>query len=108
MTERIERTKWLTPGLLIQVATTLIMLGGSWGIMSNRIEVVLAQNNRMEQQIADLRGDIRTLQNAQNDVVRAQEQMAALKDRILNLERFQSDQVSYNTRFLSAISRIER
>ena len=104
-----ERAKqWLTPGLIIQLATTLIMLGGSWGIMSNRIEVVLQQNQRMENQIAELRSDLRTLQTAQSDVVRAQERMSALTDRIAALERFQADQVSYNTRFLSEIARNNR
>lgn len=95
----IDRRAWFSPGIIIHIATALLMIGVTYGVMSSRMEVVTAQ-------LGEMRVELREFRSAQNDVIRAQERMAFLVTRIEALERFKDGQESINVRVFSGLSKL--
>lgn len=114
-----ERRQWLTPGFLKEVVVAVLMIGGTIWTIQSKVDVLRKDNDRLEAQltkqaetfeksIEDLRGDLKSLQQAQGDVIRAQERMAALTARIESLESFQAAQTEYNTKFLTSLAVLKK
>jgi len=108
MTLQTDRRQWLTPGFMKEVVVAVLMIGGTIWTIQSKVDVLRKDNDRLEASIADLRGDLKSLQAAQADVIRAQERMAALITRVEALERFQAAQNDYNTNFMSSIAVLKR
>lgn len=114
-----DRRAWMTPGFLKEIVVAVLMLGGTYYTLRNQVDVLRKDNDRLEEQmekqtkrldesIADLRGDLKSLQQAQGDVIRAQERMAALVTRIEALERFAAAQGDYNTNFMATLAVLKK
>lgn len=114
-----DRRQWMTPGLIKEVVVAILMIGGTIWTIQSKVDILRKDNDRLEAQlneqaknfkdsIADLRGDLKSLQAAQGDVIRAQERMAALTARIESLESFQAAQTDYNTKFLTSLAVLKK
>lgn len=114
-----DRRQWLTPGFLKEVVVAVLMIGGTIWTIQSKVDVLRKDNDRLETQLAEqgrkyergmeaLENKIEGLQQAQADVIRAQERMAALVVRIEALEKFQAEQNLYNQRYLISLSELKR
>lgn len=105
MTERARDwfQSWLTPGVLINVIGFLLLLGGGWV----RLERLEKQVEKAQDQIESLQVNGRNdAQNWALELVRYQERVSALSDRLRSLETFKIDQEQINTGLFSRIAKM--
>lgn len=96
---------WLNPALALQVGTLVAGMAVSYGVMSNKLDVNQQQNAEFRSEVMAELKEIRT-RNESSSVTRAQ--LEALRERVSSLERFQSDQIAYNLKMITSLSRLEK
>lgn len=101
MTERTREWfhQWLTPPVLINLIGFVLVIGGAW-----------VRLGALEIQVADLKTQIVGSQTAAQDyakeLVRLQEKIVALGDRLHIVETFKVDQEQINVRVFAGLSKV--
>ncbi len=105
MTERTRDwfQKWLEPHTLMALAAFLLLLAGAWfrlGSVEKQLEALQVQS------VASQTATQTTVQAATTELVRYQERIAAMGDRVRVLEQKASDQENINVRVFSGLSKL--
>lgn len=105
MTERTRDwlQQWLNPHTLITLVSFVLLLGGAWfrlGAVEKQLEALQAQSTTSQTATQA------TVQAATTELVRYQERISAMGDRVRVLEQKASDQESINVRVFSGLSKL--
>lgn len=105
MTERSHDwlQKWLEPHTLMALGAFLLLLAGGWfrlGAVERQLEALQVQTST-SQTVTQT-----TMQAATTELVRYQERIAAMGDRVRVLETKASDQEQINVRIFSGLSKL--
>jgi len=95
--------KWLEPHTLMALAAFLLLLAGGWF----RLGAVDGQLESLQLQTAASQSSTQTtMQAATTELVRYQERIAAIGERVRVLETKASDQEQINVRIFSGLSKL--
>lgn len=75
-------TEWATPGNILQVAGIVVLVASTWAVNNYRLGDVTKNLEEIKAQQGQLQRDIAAIRSDQIEVIRQQERLAALANRV--------------------------